>query len=339
MFDDGPDGQGREKRQGADEHDGSNEQHDEGGAFDPERPGAGGHLFLAGEVSGEGEDRDDGEEPADEHGEAQRGVVVHIAVGRRGGEAGKRRAVIADGGAEGVEHLAEAVGTGIIESGLPPVRDAGPRGAAEYSRGQGDQHDHDELDVVGVDLLAEVFRRAAHHQSGDEDGEDNKDEHAVEPGAYAAKDDLTGLDVEQRDEAADGRERVMHGVNGAARGVGGDGGEQRGVEDAEANLFALHVAVGRGDTKRVVDGVAVGLGHPADHDAGEEHRGHRAPYGPAVALVFDHAAEVVGERARDREDREHLEKVGERRRIFERMGGVGVGVAAAVGAEHLDCDL
>jgi hypothetical protein len=38
--------------------------------------------------------------------------------------------------------------------------------------------------------------------------------------------------------------------------------------------------------------------------------------------------------AADREDREHLDEVGERRRVLEGMGGVGVEEAAAIGAEH-----
>ena len=181
--------------------------------------------------------------------------------------------------------------------------------------------------------------RAADHQAGDEHGEHDEDQHAVEARADAAEDDLAGLDVEERHEAAERRERVVHRVDRAARGVGRDRGEERGIEDAEAHLLALHVAVGGGDAEFLVDGIAGGLGLPAHEHAGDEHRKHRAPHRPAVALVFHHAAEVIGERARDREDREHLEKVGERRGILERMRGVGVDVAAAVRAEHLDRDL
>ena len=39
-----------------------------------------------------------------------------------------------------------------------------------------------------------------------------------------------------------GVKRVVHRVDGAARGVGRHRGEQRGVGDAEAHLFAFHVA-------------------------------------------------------------------------------------------------
>jgi hypothetical protein len=81
------------------------------------------------------------------------------------------------------------------------------------------------------------------HESGDEDGEHDKDEHAVKTCADTADDDFAQLDVEQRNESADGREGVVHRVHRAARGGGGDGGEKRGVEDAEAHFLALHVAI------------------------------------------------------------------------------------------------
>ena len=54
-----------------------------------------------------------------------------------------------------------------------------------------------------LDLLAEIFRSAAHHQAGDEDGQDHENQHPVEPGAHAAEDHLAHLDIEQRHQAAD----------------------------------------------------------------------------------------------------------------------------------------
>jgi hypothetical protein len=43
---------------------------------------------------------------------------------------------------------------------------------------------------LGLDLLAEILRRAADHESGDEDGEHDKDEHAVKTCADTADDDF-----------------------------------------------------------------------------------------------------------------------------------------------------
>ena len=72
----------------------------------------------------------------------------------------------------------------------------------------------------------------------------DEDQHAVEAGADAAEDDLAELDVDQRHQAAERREAVVHGVDRAARACGGDGGEERRVGDAEADLLAFHVAAG-----------------------------------------------------------------------------------------------
>ena len=88
--------------------------------------------------------------------------------------------------------------------------------------------------------------------------------------------------------------------------------------------------------KRVV---AVRFGPVADGDAGDEQHAHHGKDRPALALVADHAAEHVGERRADREDRDHLHEVRQRGRVLERMRGVGVEEAAAIGAEHLDRDL
>ena len=66
--------------------------------------------------------------------------------------------------------------------------------------------EHRHFYVEGFDLFAEVFGRAADHQPGDEDGEDDEDKHAVKPGADAAEDDFAEHDVEQRDRAAERRE-------------------------------------------------------------------------------------------------------------------------------------
>ena len=70
------------------------------------------------------------------------------------------------------------------------------------------------------------------------------------------------------------------------------------------------------------------------HD--HEHQRHRGQHRPALPHVADHAAEGQGQRGRDQEDRQHLDEVGERRRILVGMRRVGVHEAAAVGAEHLD---
>ena len=88
--------------------------------------------------------------------------------------------------------------------------------------GQHQHRQHRHLDFFLLDLLAEIFRRAAHHQAGDEDRQDGEHQHAVEPRADAAEDHLAQFDIEQRHQAAQRREAVVDVVDRAATGVGGD---------------------------------------------------------------------------------------------------------------------
>ncbi len=81
-----------------------------------------------------------------------------------------------------------------------------------------EDRDRRHLHLEGLDLLAEVFGRAADHQAGDEDRDDREHEHAVEARAHAAEDDLAELDEPQRHEPAQRREGVVHRVD---RAVGG----------------------------------------------------------------------------------------------------------------------
>ena len=74
-----------------------------------------------------------------------------------------------------------------------------PQNAQRRRQDRDDGH----LDFLLLDLLADVFRRAADHQAADEDGDDRIDQHAVEAGAHSAEDHFVGLDVEQRNETAD----------------------------------------------------------------------------------------------------------------------------------------
>ena len=66
------------------------------------------------------------------------------------------------------------------------------------------------LDFLLLDFLADVFRRAPDHQAGDEHADDGVEQHAVEARADAAENHFVGLHVEQRHEAAERREAVVH---------------------------------------------------------------------------------------------------------------------------------
>ncbi len=109
-------------------------------------------------------------------------------------------------------------------------------------RSQHRKHRH--LDVEGFDFLAEIFGSAADHQAGDEDGEDDEDKHAVKSGADPAEDDLAKHDIEKRDHAAEGREGIVHAVDGTAASVRCDRREKGAVGYSEANFLAFHVPAG-----------------------------------------------------------------------------------------------
>ncbi len=117
-----------------------------------------------------------------------------------------------------------------------------PGGGADQDAEREDEDgEHRELDLVRLDALAEVFGRAPDHETCDEDREDDEEEHPVEPRTDAAEDDLAELDVHERDEAAEWREGIVHGVHRAARGVRRDRRKEGRVDGPEADLLALHV--------------------------------------------------------------------------------------------------
>ena len=138
-------------------------------------------------------------------------------------------------------------------------------------------------------------------------------------------------------EAAERHEARMQGIDRAAARRRRDHGKQRGHGGAEADFLAFHVAAI--DAKGVHQRVARGLRPVRDGNADDEDDTHGTKDGPALALVADHAAEDVGQRRTDGEDRHHLDQVDERIRVLERMGRIGIEEAAAVRAQHLDREL
>ncbi len=57
---------------------------------------------------------------------------------------------------------------------------------------------------------------------------------------------------------------------------------------------------------------------------------------PALAAVLHHLAKAVDQRRADHQHGEDVEEVADRVRVFERMGGIDVEEAAAIGAQLLD---
>jgi hypothetical protein len=92
---------------------------------------------------------------------------------------------------------------GVGDAGLADARHHGDGGAGQHQDRRDEDGDRHHLHVVGLDLLAQVFGRAADHQAGDEHRQHGEDQHAVQAGADAAEDHFAELHQQQRHQAAE----------------------------------------------------------------------------------------------------------------------------------------
>ena len=103
-----------------------------------------------------------------------------------------------------------------------------------------------------------------------------------------------------------------------ARGIGGDDDEQRRRGHAEARFFAFEVATRLQVRQRLVNAkltqqrVTALLNWQHHKNTSQEQHRHGRPEGPALAGIANHLAEHVRQGRADREDRQHLQHVGER---------------------------
>src|SRR6185312_5966060 len=183
VLDDGAERQRREKGQGADQHDDADQQDDEQRSMGGQRAGTRGHQLLARQRPGNGKGRNGQPETGDEHVDGTGDVVE----GGVGADSSERAAVVVPLRGEGVEDLAEAMGAGVrdrLRTGLDHHRD---RREEQHDERHDEHHERGHLDLVGLDLLAQVLRRSPDHEAGDEHGDDDEGQHAVEPRAHAAE--------------------------------------------------------------------------------------------------------------------------------------------------------
>ncbi len=104
-----------------------------------------------------------------------------------------------------------------------------------------EQGEHGQLHLAGLDLLAEILRRAADHQAGQEDADDQVDEQVDEADALAAEDAVEPHAGERR-QAGQRVEAVVHAVDRTAGHRRGDGREGRAGRGAETQFLAFEVA-------------------------------------------------------------------------------------------------
>ena len=74
----------------------------------------------------------------------------------------------------GVQHLAEAVGPGVVQPGSTPLAHRRPAREPQDAEGGGHDEKDADLHVVGFDLLAEVLGRLADHQARQEHRQHHK---------------------------------------------------------------------------------------------------------------------------------------------------------------------
>ncbi len=135
-----------------------------------------------------------------------------------------------------------------------------------------------------------------------------------------------------RDHAAQAGVGVVERVHGSGGGQCCRVGEHRGIGHTEALLDAFHRGADRGGNGAVV--LKLEQQHQADADGGDHahHRDDRV----ALLLALDHAAECAGQREADDKQEEDLDPVRPGVGVLERVGGVRVVEAAAIGAQFLD---
>ena len=174
--------------------------------------------------------------------------------------------------------------------------------------------DRRHLHLERLDLLAEVFRRAADHQPGDE----HRD---IANTSMPYRPEPTPPKITSPSWISHIGTRPPSGVNESCialtepldAAVVATVHRCAELRDAEARFLAFHVAAGLQRGRRLIDvqrRVAADCppAPPRSHDQQRRRTtiGHRREHRPALARVADHAAEREAQRRRDEQDREHL---------------------------------
>ena len=147
------------------------------------------HRLLARHRAGDGDQRREEQEAPDQHGEAA-GHVVQVGVACSGPRRPSR--CCRSSRCRRTGSRVSPCGPALRIEAVPHVPSTATAAKSRMLAGEIKQGQAGHLDLEALDLLAQVLRRAAHHQPGDEHGQDGVHQHAVEPGADPAEDDLAG---------------------------------------------------------------------------------------------------------------------------------------------------
>ena len=190
---------------------------------------------------------------------------IHIATpsmqrykGRAGGEPGKGRAVVPVAEREGVEDLGEAVRPLVERPASPLGHHRRERGEAKDHQRQHGDREHGELHFAALDLLADIFGRAADHQPGDEHREDGEQQEAVEPAPTPPTTISPSWMLNSGTSPPSGGEAVVHRIDRAAGSGGGHHREQSARRRCRSGL-PCPPCCRRRATPDVVDRVAARL--------------------------------------------------------------------------------
>lgn len=331
---DGTQRQRGEEREGRNDDDDGEGHQREGSRVGAERAGALGNALLRRQQSGYGDLSHDREVAAHDQGDARRDVPERRVVG----QSLESRAVVGRRGGVFVEHFAQSVERGVVQPPYFGVRGGHGGRDARADEDQEGMQQHDQrgdLHLARLDFPAEELRRAAHHQSADEDGDDEECEIVHPPYSHAAE-PAVDLHVEHLEHAAQRGLRIVHRVDRTVRRDGGRHAPHGRCGRADADLLALHRTELLRDAHAVDLPAAARLLPDGEDDAcgiGQEHHAENPCREPASARV-----EPEGEDHRhgQNQDRPAFEDVGEGVGVFERVRRVGSEVAAAVGSQLFD---
>ena len=314
-------------------------------------------VFLH-QGAGDGQLNHNGQIPPQEHDDAG-GHVPEVGVVRQPFKTG---AVVRRRGGVFIQHLAQAVETGIGNAGLPGGCRHRQGSKGQDQQGMDDDGQCRQLHFASLDLLAQIFGGAAHHQPADEHRQDGVQNHVHEAHALAAKDTVEHH-VQHRHHSAQRRQGVVHVVDGACGEGCCYGGKQSGLGDAEADFLALHAACGLVEADLRQSRVALQLSPVAKAQANQEQNSHGQKDAAAffaqqpgrdafrmggqhifpgrVLLILEtsvthHLAEGNDTGAGQQHHGIQFNQVGQDGGVLHGGGGVGAEEAAAVGAQVLD---
>ena len=137
---------------------------------------------------------------------------------------------------------------------------AGDGGETKRQRWLDQQRQDGEAHFARFDFLAEIFGRASDHQPRDEDRDDGQEQNAIKARTDTSGRDTPRQQIEQRNEAADRRQRVESGIGGASSGAGGGERKQRCAVLPEPQVLAFEVSGRWVEAKRGQHWIACRLG-------------------------------------------------------------------------------